>query len=74
VGNLIPDDELIAKHVEDEIWWSPYVDKDQVTITVNNGEVTLEGHVDSWKEYQKAAENAWEGGAWSVNNMLQVVE
>jgi hypothetical protein len=24
------------------------------------------------KEYRKAAENAWEGGAWSVENQLIV--
>ena len=72
VGKMIPNDKLIAKNVEDEIWWSPFVDREQITITVKNGEVTLEGYVDSWKEYQKAAENAWQGGAWSVNNMLIV--
>jgi osmotically-inducible protein OsmY len=72
VGTMVPNDNLIAKKVEDEIWWSPFVDRDQLTITVKNGEVTLTGHVDSWKEYRKAAENAWEGGAWSVNNKLVV--
>jgi len=71
-ASLVPNDDLIAKNVEREIWWSPYVDKDQVTISVKNGKVTLKGNVDSWKEYQKAAENAWEGGAWSVSNMLVV--
>ena len=74
VGNMIPNDELIAKRVEEEIWWSPFVDSEQIKITVKNGEVTLKGNVDDWKEYRKAAENAWEGGAWSVNNMLVVVK
>lgn len=72
VTSLIPNDKLIAKNVENEIRWSPYVDIDQLSISVKNGQVTLRGKVDSWKEYQKAAENAWEGGAWSVNNMLVV--
>ena len=39
---------------------------------MEHGEVTLEGTVDSWREYKKAAENAWEGGAWSVNNKLVI--
>ena len=69
---LLPDDEQIKKNVAREIWWSPYVDRDQVSITVNNGEVSLEGTVDSWKEYTKAAENAWEGGAFKVSNHLVV--
>lgn len=69
----LPDDDRIKRNVEREIWWSPYVDSDQVEVTVENGDVTLEGTVDSWKEYQKAAENAWEGGAWAVTNRLLVV-
>jgi hypothetical protein len=24
------------------------------------------------KEYRKAAENAWEGGAWNVENQLKI--
>jgi osmotically-inducible protein OsmY len=41
-----------------------------VEVTVENGKVTLEGTVNSWKEYQKAAENAWEAGTWTVTNRL----
>jgi osmotically-inducible protein OsmY len=70
----IPRDHIIKRKVNNELWWSPYVDQDQVQVTVENGEVTLEGTVDSWKEYQKAAENAWEGGAWTVTNRLLVAE
>ena len=67
-----PDDEAIKKQVENELWWSPYVSSSQVDVKVYNGEVTLEGKVDSWKEYEKAIENAWEGGAWSLNNKLTI--
>lgn len=66
------DDREIKRNVGSQIWWSPFVDRDQVEISVDNGEVTLEGNVDSWREYQKAAENAWEGGAWMVDNQLEV--
>jgi len=69
-----PDDDQIKRDVENELWWSPYVDSEQVTVKVDDGDVTLQGTVDSWKEYKKAAENAWEGGAWSVNNKLIVLE
>jgi osmotically-inducible protein OsmY len=71
-NSLIPDDDRIKQNIANEIWWSPFVDRDQVTITVNNGAVTLEGTVDSWREYRKAAINAWEGGAYSVDNELVV--
>jgi len=44
----------------------------EVKVDVHGGIATLTGVVDSWKEYQKAAENAWQGGAWTVSNMLVV--
>jgi len=69
---LVPSDDQIKRKVASEIWWSPFVDRDQVTITVENGTVTLHGTVDSWREYRKAAENAWEGGAFQVSNELVV--
>lgn len=71
-STLLPNDNVIKMNVENELWWSPYVDSDQVTVNVENGKVTLKGTVDSWKEYRKAAENAWEGGAWSLDNELVI--
>lgn len=65
-------DREIRDNIQDQIWWSPFVDKDQVTITVENGVATLTGKVDSWSEYHAAAENAWEGGARWVDNDLSV--
>ncbi len=69
---VIPDDDRIEERVANELWWSPFVDRDQVEITVEEGRVTLEGTVDSWREYRAAAENAWEGGALAVTNELAV--
>lgn len=66
------EDSEIKGNITSELWWSPFVDQDQVNVEVNNGHVTLTGTVDSWREYEKAAENAWEGGAWSVTNNLIV--
>ena len=48
------------------------MDSDQVTVSVENGKVTLKGTVDSWNEYRKATENAWECGAWSLDNELVI--
>lgn len=66
----LPNDKAIKRDVESELWWSPFVDASQVDVSVNNGVVTLAGTVDSWSEYNYAIENAWEGGAWSINNQL----
>ncbi len=65
-------DADIEDDIEDELWWSPFVDSDQVSVTVENAEATLTGTVDSVMERQAAAENAIEGGAVSVDNELTI--
>jgi osmotically-inducible protein OsmY len=65
-------DAEIKADIGSEIWWNPYVDRDQVDITVAGGHVTLEGTVDSWREFHEAGQEAWEGGAWSVTNNLKI--
>ncbi len=67
------DDKQIERDIERNMWWSPYIDSDQVTVEVDNGAVRLEGTVDSWTEYRKALEKAWQGGAWEVDNNLIVI-
>ncbi len=67
-------DEEIKEDINDELWWSPFVDADQVTVLVNDGVATLNGAVDSWYERHSAAENALEGGAIAVDNNLNVLE
>jgi osmotically-inducible protein OsmY len=62
----------IKKDIENQLFWSPFVDADQVTVTVNDGEATLSGKVDSWSEYYAATENAYQGGAIYVDNELSV--
>lgn len=62
----------IKEEINDELWWSPFVDADDVTVTVEDGVATLSGQVDSWSEYSAAFENAYEGGAAWVKNELEV--
>jgi osmotically-inducible protein OsmY len=57
-----PDDE-IETEVEEILAWD---------VLVDDGEVRLTGTVDSWVEWQTAAENAYEGGAARVDNDLRV--
>ncbi|MFW6107167.1 MAG: BON domain-containing protein [bacterium] len=66
------DDLEIQQDVQQQVGWSPYVDAGDVTVTVTDGTVTLTGVVDSWYERRKAAENAWEGGARDVRNLIEV--
>jgi osmotically-inducible protein OsmY len=65
-------DAEIEEEIEDELWWSPFVDSDEVTVTVDGGQATLTGTVDNWSEHNAAVENAFEGGAVGVNDNLVV--
>jgi osmotically-inducible protein OsmY len=65
-------DAVVQAGIEDELFWSPFVDRDKVKVAVKNGVATLTGTVNSWSEYYSATENALEGGARSVINDLKV--
>ncbi len=63
-------DAEIEADIEDELWWSPFVDSDAVQVEVSNGTAVLTGTVGSRAEWQSATENAYEGGAiWVVNDL-----
>ena len=66
-------DKEIKKDIESQLWWSPYVNQDEVKVTVNDGTATLEGVVDTRREKLYAEINAIEGGAENVNNDLIVL-
>lgn len=65
-------DAEIRDDIQSELWWSPFVDSDEVTVTVEDGVATLTGTVESWSERTSALENAYEGGAVWVDNNLTV--
>ncbi len=65
-------DREIADNIENELFWSPFVDSDSVTVIVDDGKATLTGKVDSWSEYDAATQNALEGGAVVVDNELTI--
>jgi osmotically-inducible protein OsmY len=65
-------DRQIKEDIQDELFWSPFVDADDVNVTVDRGLATLTGTVDSWSEYNAAENNAYEGGAVYVDNDLAV--
>jgi osmotically-inducible protein OsmY len=66
------DDWEIRQDIASELSWSPFVDRDQVTVSVDDGVATLTGTVDNWHERSTAESNAWEGGAKDVRNRLRV--
>lgn len=62
----------VEEDVVNQLWWSPFVDSDEVNVAVDDGIVTLSGTVDTWSERNNAADNAFEGGAKDVQNNLDV--
>lgn len=68
----VKSDWQIELDIEDELFWSPFVDSDDVGVTVKDGVATLTGTADSWSEYNAAANNAYEGGAIYVDNDMTV--
>jgi len=68
----VKSDRYIKNSIEDEFFWSPFVDGEDVTVKVDDGVAVLTGTVDSWREYNSAVENALEGGAVMVDNELEL--
>jgi osmotically-inducible protein OsmY len=66
------EDWEIKKDIEDELWWSPFVDEGDISVAVTEGGATLVGVVDTLRERRVATENAYEGGAKQVRNLLKV--
>ncbi|MEB3281693.1 MAG: BON domain-containing protein [Lyngbya sp.] len=65
-------DEAIATAIDAQLLWSPFVDEQEVEVSVEDGVARLEGTVDSWYERAQATEEAYEGGAVTVINDLEV--
>lgn len=65
-------DRQIKTDIEKELFWSPFVDADDVKVDVEKGVATLTGTVDSWSESNAAVNNAYQGGAVYVDNELNV--
>ncbi len=62
----------LQSDIEDALWWSPYVDSNDVTVTVDGDTAVLTGTVDDWRAWSKASEYARDCGARSVINRLDV--
>ena len=71
-GRTFTPDGAIREEIEDELWWSPFVNESDVKVSVEKGIATLTGTVDSFSEYNAATEEAYEGGAAWVYNKLKV--
>ena len=65
-------DEQIKKNIEDAFFWSPFVVREDIGVTVHGGVATLSGTVASWIGYGQADKAAHKSGATEVLNQIKV--
>jgi len=66
------DDWELDQNIERQLFWSPYVEIEEVSVEVEDGVTTLSGEVDSWFERRMAVENARQAGAGIVRNRITI--
>jgi osmotically-inducible protein OsmY len=65
-------DRELHEDVASELFWSPFVDRDDIDFDVDDGTVTLRGTVESLREADAATLNAYQAGAAVVRNKLTI--
>ena len=65
-------DKDLKAAIENQLFWSPYVNSDNLTVAVEDGNATLKGKVEDWSAWHAATRNAYEGGAKHVFNMATI--
>ena len=65
-------DAQIKKDIEHAFFWSPFVHRNDITVTVRHGVAKLTGTVGTWIGYGEADQDAHKGGALEVINRLKV--
>jgi len=65
-------DAAIEKKIESKFFWSPFVDRDDVKLSVHGAVATLTGTVGSWIGWGEAQKDAMKGGATAVINQLTI--
>lgn len=65
-------DFSIKTDIESQLYWSPYVSEEDISVSVEDGTATLRGTVDDWFEWRKVRENARQAGADAVHMKVSV--
>jgi len=61
----------LRENVEDRFFWSPFIDGEDISVSVDDEVVTLSGKVDTDREERLAVQSALEAGADGVRNRLE---
>lgn len=67
-------DWAVEQEIEYGLRWSPYIEGEEIAVSVENGIAVLSGSASSWEEKMTASRIAQRAGAESVLNKLQVKE
>jgi osmotically-inducible protein OsmY len=65
-------DSQIKRKIEDRFFWSPFVDRSDIKVTVNGAVATLTGTVGTWVGWNEADKDARKSGATAVLNQITV--
>jgi osmotically-inducible protein OsmY len=65
-------DLTIEENIENQLFWSPFVESETINVEVNDGTAILTGNVDTRAQKSMAEANAYEGGARRVVNNLNL--
>lgn len=65
-------DKEILAGIESELIWSPYLELENIDVSVVDGKAILEGTVESYHKKLLAERNAYQGGARMVENNIEV--
>jgi osmotically-inducible protein OsmY len=68
-----PTDDVIHSEIKEQLLWDSRVHGEDITVLVNDGEVTLKGVVNSYTAKMAGEEDAWNiAGVEAVSNKLKV--
>jgi osmotically-inducible protein OsmY len=73
-GPGIPADKQLKHRIEDALFWSPFVDRKNVSVRVDGGVVTLTGTIGTWIGWNEADRDARDSGAAYVKDRIKVRE
>lgn len=67
-----PRGEALEDAVREEFRWNPLLDSDGIVVSARKASVILSGEVDTWLDFNRAAQEAYEAGAAYVDNRITV--
>ena len=70
VTSIPTSDEGILEAINDNLFWSPYIDSDSLTVTVTAGRAYVKGAVVNRFAARMAVQNAFDAGARTVRTRL----